>query len=376
MTNSHGIKLSYREWTLAYAQPKGAVFIVHGVAEYSGRYEKIATFLNSKGYEVFALDHQGHGDSEGERAHVERFSDYVADVEQFVREITLSRPAIANVPRYLMGHSMGGLVAAHAALRPGFNELGIRGVVILSARLTAPAGASTMALSMRSSYSPKSTMNYPNSTLTTPLTHDQASDAAYQADPLVYHGALRARFTSEVIAAMDDATRRAGQFDAPVLVMHGTDNGINKPETSQKWFSACGSQDKTFVPVPGAYHELHNEADPYGSMFRDELVKWMQARSDVVRTDRGLAISARGLGAPAAAPQAPAAVYVPVPAAAGSFPAPPVLPTMPQAAGMLNTFQMPGTVPMPPVMPSHQPQQYGFPGASPFPMMMQGGVPV
>jgi esterase/lipase len=274
-----------------------------------------------------------------------------------------------------MGHSMGGLVAAHLALRPAFDELSIRGIVILSARLTAPAGANTMSLRMKSSNSPKALMNYPNSTLSNPMTHDAESDAAYQADPLVYHGALRARFTAEVIAAMDDATKKAGQFDAPVLVMHGTDNNINKPDASRQWFAACGSADKTYFPVPGAFHELHNEAEPYGSLFREELVKWMQARSNVVRTDRGLAISARGLDVP------PKPVYVPATAGAGSFPAPPMPPQapMPAGAGMLNTFQMPGMMPVPPMVPSAQPQQLfgGFPGASPYPAMMPGqGVPV
>uniref|UniRef100_A0A6U2GTU9 Serine aminopeptidase S33 domain-containing protein n=1 Tax=Hemiselmis andersenii TaxID=464988 RepID=A0A6U2GTU9_HEMAN len=355
ITNSRGIKLAWREWTLAHGQPKGAVFVVHGVAEHSGRYDKIATFLNTKGYEVFALDHQGHGESEGERAHVERFSDYVQDLEQFIREMDTYRPAIANVPRFIMGHSMGGLIAAHTALRPAFNELCIRGVIILSARLASPSGASSMALSMKSSFSPKSTMNYVNTTLSNPMTHNDASDAAYKADPLVYHGALRARFTSEVLSAMDAAMSKARSFDVPVLVMHGTENAINKLEASKGWFAQAGSADKTFVPIPGAYHELHNEADPYGSMFKDELIKWMAARDNVVRTDRGLAISARGLEAPAVPP---AAVYVPAP-----FGGPPAPPQMP--GGMLNTFQMPGTMPMPPMMPQHQfgghPMMQGMP---------------
>jgi len=364
MRNSRGTKLAYREWTLASGRPQGAVFLVHGVAEYSGRYERIATFLNSKGYDVFALDHQGHGESEGERAHVERFSDYVQDVEQFVREVTAARPAIADIPRFLMGHSMGGLVAAHAALRPSFDDLMIRGIVVLSARLTAPAGASTAALSMKSSFSPKSPMNYHNATDTVPLSHDTASDEAYKADPLVYHGALRARFTSEVLSAMDELNRKARSFDAPLLVMHGTENGINKLEASQQWFNQSGSADKTFCPVPGAYHELHNEAEPYGTFFRDELVKWMQARNNVVKTDRGLAISARGIEAPSVPP---VGVYVPVPAGMPVMPQPPMAPQPP----MMNTMQMPGTMPMPPMVPTQQP--FGYPGASPYPMF---GVPV
>jgi hypothetical protein len=54
--------------------------------EHCGRYEHVAKLLNDEGFVVLSMDHQGHGQSEGDRAHVRMFSDYVDDVIQYVEQ--------------------------------------------------------------------------------------------------------------------------------------------------------------------------------------------------------------------------------------------------------------------------------------------------
>mmetsp|Transcript_14440 Transcript_14440/g.35010 ORF Transcript_14440/g.35010 Transcript_14440/m.35010 type:complete len:469 (+) Transcript_14440:76-1482(+) len=412
MTNSQGMKIAFREWALPAARPsKGVVFVAHAAAEHSGRYQKIASHLNSKGYEVFALDHQGHGESEGERAHVVSFGDYVSDLERFIKHVITTkldaRPNSANTPRFLMGHSMGALVAVQAGLKRSFGDLRIRGVILLSPGLTPPpkANANSLTRSIRSSVAPKSTLPFPNKTLSEPLTHDPASDEAYRSDPLVYLGGLRARFTSEVLAAMHATTKAAPEFSEPLLVMFGTENKLNSYADAQRWFSACGSSDKTFVPVPGAFHELHNEADPYFSLISDELSKWMNARLTTSITQRGLATATATQGEvvyaspaagsasrdlPAADPPVQHAPHHPFIAA----PAPPVPPTLPidgmypqlgvYPSGQQAPLQFHAESPAPPyafdyaqfdqfvsVAPQQQQQQHqGFFVGSPPPMPM------
>mmetsp|Transcript_27593 Transcript_27593/g.53871 ORF Transcript_27593/g.53871 Transcript_27593/m.53871 type:complete len:384 (-) Transcript_27593:232-1383(-) len=355
--NSRGLKLSYREWTLSIAQPKATIFILHAAAEHSGRYQRLAQDLNSKGYEVFAMDHQGFGESEGVRCHVLAFNDYVNDVEQFINHITTVRPASANLPRFLVGHSMGALVAVHAALRPRFADLRIRGVALLSPGILPPgaAPAKSFVRSVQSAVYPRSVMSYPNKTLDTPLTHDPASDEAYRNDPLVYLGGLRARFTSEVLDAMHAASRDAAKFEVPLLVMHGTENGLNKYSDSQKWFNAAGSQDKTFFSVPGAYHELHNEAEPFRSMVRDELCSWIERRlAGPVAASRG--VSGDVVYAPSQPPQSQQLVSGPP-----RPPSAPVRPSAPPMPGQMYSQQQMYPAPYPGGMPMQQPGPY--PGA-------------
>lgn len=80
--------------------PRALVFIVHGAGEHCERYDWVAQRLVAEGYSAFALDHQGHGRSEGERHDVLQFDDYVDDVIQFVDLITAE---YKDTPLFLMG---------------------------------------------------------------------------------------------------------------------------------------------------------------------------------------------------------------------------------------------------------------------------------
>ena len=79
--NSENLLIFWRSWVPD--QPRALVILCHGFAEHPGRYEHVANALKGRGFAVYALDHQGHGASEGDRAHVKRFADYVKDVLQF-----------------------------------------------------------------------------------------------------------------------------------------------------------------------------------------------------------------------------------------------------------------------------------------------------
>ena len=90
---------------------RGTIFLVHGFAEHVGRYEELAARLNEAQFSVFGLSHQGHGKSGGDRVHVKSFQSYTEDLLSFVEAIRKERPSESGVPRYLLGHSMGGAIA-------------------------------------------------------------------------------------------------------------------------------------------------------------------------------------------------------------------------------------------------------------------------
>lgn len=102
----------YYEYYLA-ENSRGAIVMVHGLSEFTRKYDEMAWYFLNQGYHVFLYDQRGHGLS-GRQVdrldviHVDRFEDYAADLAQFIAEIV--RPTAAGLPLYLYGHSMGGAV--------------------------------------------------------------------------------------------------------------------------------------------------------------------------------------------------------------------------------------------------------------------------
>ncbi len=89
--------------------PERLLVVIHGFAEHSGRYDRFGTWFAERGSAVHAYDHRGHGRSCGRRNYVSRFDDFLDDLDSFIE---LARGEHPDVPLTLVGHSMGGLIAA------------------------------------------------------------------------------------------------------------------------------------------------------------------------------------------------------------------------------------------------------------------------
>jgi acylglycerol lipase len=81
-----GLKLYYQCW-LPDKKPKAVILVAHGLAEHSGRYKNLVDYFVPKGYAVYALDHRGHGKSEGQRSYVDNFNDYLINLKTFFDKV-------------------------------------------------------------------------------------------------------------------------------------------------------------------------------------------------------------------------------------------------------------------------------------------------
>ena len=106
-TGHKNLSLYYQCW-LPAREPKAILLVVHGACEYSGRYTNLVNHFVPTGYAIFGLDHRGHGKSEGLRGYVERFQNYLNDLKTF---FDIVRRKHSNTKIFLVGHSMGGLIA-------------------------------------------------------------------------------------------------------------------------------------------------------------------------------------------------------------------------------------------------------------------------
>ncbi len=248
-----GVELFYR-WD-PVTDPKGAVVIVHGLAEHSGRYAHVVAALNAAGYSCMGVDLRGHGRSSGRRVFLRRFSEYVDDVQRAVRALRRREP---EAPLFVIGHSMGGVVALLYAIEHGPT---LAGVVLsapgLRAKIPVPPWKDALGRLMSKVWP---TLAIPTGIPPRDVSRDPEVVRAYEADPLVTKKAT-ARWYTEFLGAQDEALRGAPTVTVPALVLAPLGDRVVDPECYHQVHAALGSKDKTLKLYPGLFHEVFNEPE-------------------------------------------------------------------------------------------------------------------
>ncbi len=265
-----GLRLHTRGWLPDRRPYRATILLSHGLGEHSGRYDHVGEALANAGFAVWALDHRGHGRSDGTRVYVERFSSFVADLETFRLLIRSFEP---RLPSFLLGHSMGGAIAlAHAIDRPGcFAGLVLSGPAMQPQRGVGRATIGAGRLAAR--LAPKAGVIALDAKQ---VSRDPAVVAAYRHDPLVHHGKVTARLGAELLDRAARFPDELPRLRLPVLLLHGDADGLVPVEGSRELFPLIGSADKTFIEYPGLFHEILNE--PERNRVLDDIVAWVDAR--------------------------------------------------------------------------------------------------
>ena len=264
-TSARGTSRLYRQSWLPDGPSRAAILLAHGLGEHSGRYEHLAAHCTARGFAVHAVDHYGHGRSEGLRGHVERFSVYVDGLRSLRDDV---RGQHSDLPLFLLGHSMGGLIAATFL---GEDQASFRGCVLSGPALRSDAEPSKLAMALVRLIS----WLAPTAPLIgldpSGVSRDPAVVKAYVNDPLVHHGKATARLIAELSSTMRATLAAAPAIGLPLLVMHGDADILTSPAGSQALCDAATSADKTLKVYPGLYHEIFNEPE------RDEVLGDMSA---------------------------------------------------------------------------------------------------
>nr|WP_276569310.1 alpha/beta hydrolase [Sphingopyxis panaciterrulae] len=246
--------------------PRAVVLLAHGYAEHAGRYGHVAARLTAAGYAVYGVDHMGHGKSDGAMGYVPRFALYVQGMAALIGRV---REAWPGKPRLLLGHSMGGLIAALLLIerQRDFAAAALSGPAILT---PAPPSRLTVWISrFLSRYFPRAGVMKLDPT---GVSRDPAVVAAYLADPFVHSGKMSARLAAEMFDAMARAREGAGAIALPLLLQHGAEDRLTAPEGSRFLFDHVASTDKRLEIYPGLFHEIYNE--PEKGAVLDDLIDW------------------------------------------------------------------------------------------------------
>ncbi len=268
-----GLELYFQAW-----QPNGAlrgvVAIVHGLGEHSGRYSSLVEALTDHGLAVTTFDLRGHGKSPGLRGHVDSWSEYREDVDEFLR---YTSSHFMHLPLFLFGHSLGALIVTDYVI---FHPDRLAGLIV-SGHPLRPTGAAKPHLLLLarilSRYKPKFVI--PLGLDPSALSRDPAVVEAYRNDPLV-QTKVTARWGTEALAAVARVRARAMEIEMPVLIVHGGSDEINSVEGSRELLDLVMSTDKTLRVYAGGRHEPHNDLEKEEAI--TDIVDWISTRMAVL----------------------------------------------------------------------------------------------
>jgi acylglycerol lipase len=265
-----GLDIYWQAW-LPDNEPRAVIVLAHGASEHSGRYEWTAEQLVAAGYAVYALDHRGHGKSGGPRAVIDRMDNAVADVGTLIDLAAGAQPGSGRP--LLFGHSMGGCISLAFATR---RQDEIEALILSApvAALEAASPAQRIAGHVLSVVAPRLGV-FPIDSST--VSRDPAVVAAYDADPLNYHGKLPARTVHELATEVGRFPESIPRLTLPLLVMVGTGDTLVPPAAAELVYEKASSEDKTIKRYDGLYHELVQE--PERDQVLADLTGWLGAHT-------------------------------------------------------------------------------------------------
>ncbi len=243
----------YFKSTMPEGAPKAVLGLLHGYADHAARYDHVAKELAEAGIGVVAIDMRGHGRAQGVRGFCSRFDEFLDDAEELVR---LVDDRAKGAPRFLFGHSFGGLVASRSVLdSPGAWRGLLLSAPFFGLALEVPA-AKILAGKIASRIVPK--LGLSSGLHGRDMTHDPVRARSYDEDPLVFKKA-RARWFTETTQAQADVLARARNLRIPFYEMFGSGDKVASFASGKAFFDAASSEDKTWDPKEGLFHEILNE---------------------------------------------------------------------------------------------------------------------
>jgi alpha-beta hydrolase superfamily lysophospholipase len=272
-----GVELFVRDWPLpAGVRRRGAALLVHGLGEHCGRYAHVAAALNAVGIMVRGFDNRGFGQSGGPRAVSPSSTAYLDDAKLvFDGLANEARKAGDKAPPFLIGHSMGGAIAARAAtggwIRP-------RGLLLSSPALKLPLSfARRMLVRVLNLFVPNLTQ--PHGIPLRYISRDPQVFADVKADPLC-HDWTTARLVTFLLDAGERARRDAAKFEVPTLLLVSGDDKLVDADGAREFAAAMLPERCTITNYPALFHEVFNEVEPDRTQVLKDLCDWIQEQTE------------------------------------------------------------------------------------------------
>jgi alpha-beta hydrolase superfamily lysophospholipase len=270
MAGAQGTELFWRWWESN--EPRGCLLLVHGLGEHSGRYDEFSRGLAEVGIMVLAFDLRGHGRSQGSRGDVGAFPHFLQDL--LVAEELLERLVPSGLPRFLMGHSLGGLICLRRLqVFPGPYAGSILSAPWLATVLPGWLEKLGVFLGLALPGVP-----FPSGIKPSKVTRDPEKAREWKMDPLS-HTRITPRLFREVVRVQKEALGFRGEVECPLLFLVPGADPVARSSITEAFARELPGGEVQVEVLADALHE------PLNDLGREEvahrLVRWLEARMEV-----------------------------------------------------------------------------------------------
>ncbi|CAN6839536.1 unnamed protein product [Brassica oleracea var. botrytis] len=280
ITNPTGLKLFTQWWTPLHRPPLGLIAVVHGFTGESSWFLQLTSVLFAKsGFLTCAIDHQGHGLSDGLTAHIPNINLIVDDCISFFDDFR-SRHS-SSLPSFLYSESLGGAIALYITLRQKsqWNGLILSGAMCSISHKFKPPWPLQHLLTLAATLIPTWRVVPTRGTIAGVSFKEPWKRKLAFANPNRTVGKPRAATAYELVRVCEDLQSRFEEVEVPLMIVHGGDDVVCDPSSVEELYMRCKSRDKTIKIYPGMWHQLIGESEENVDLVFGDVLKWITNRS-------------------------------------------------------------------------------------------------
>uniref|UniRef100_A0A5B7BPT6 Putative caffeoylshikimate esterase n=1 Tax=Davidia involucrata TaxID=16924 RepID=A0A5B7BPT6_DAVIN len=281
-TSPRGLTLFTRSWLPLTTPPRAIICMVHGYGnDTSWTFQATPIFLAQHGFASFALDLQGHGQSQGLKAFVPNVDLVVDDCLAFFDSVIDQNPQFQNLPKFLSGESMGGAICLLIHFR---NPKSFHGAILIApmckiSEKVRPRWPIPEILTFLAKIAPTLPI-VPTADLLDKSVKVPEKKVIAGMNPMRYRGKPRLGTVMELLRVTDYVSNRLCEVSLPFIVLHGSADVVTDPNVSRELYEEAKSEDKSIKIYDGMMHSLlFGETDENVQIVRDDIVSWLNDRS-------------------------------------------------------------------------------------------------